>query len=103
MCRHMARPLRGWAGLASQGTTDPGRTAELIHYAIGYSTLYIESTPTLRVGPPGRGTDCVLGPGGAVAVRHLGAEMCRCYHGHVGVLLMFAGHGTTVDDEWRND
>ena len=21
VCRHMARPLRGWAGLASQGTT----------------------------------------------------------------------------------
>ena len=56
-----------------------------IHFAIGYST------PTLRVGPhhtrapPGSGTDRVLSPGGAVAVRHLGAEMCRCYHGHVGV------------------
>ena len=30
VCRHMARPLRGWAGLASQGTT--GRTGRP-HYS----------------------------------------------------------------------
>jgi hypothetical protein len=66
---------------ASLGTHRPERTAALIHYVTGdlESTFRVLQHHTRSPWPLGRGTNCVLSPrSGAVAVRHLGAEMCSC-------------------------
>ena len=65
-----------WLVKAPRAGTE-GQTNPLRHRLL-YTDSPCEFGPQLTCAPPGRGTDRVLGSGGAVAVRHLGAEMWIC-------------------------
>jgi hypothetical protein len=71
-----------WLVKATRAGPD-GRTDPLRHRRLYTDSPSRAATHTRTAGPWDR--SCPRYPGGAVAVRHLGAEMCRCHRGHVGV------------------
>ena len=78
------RSAAGPAWLVKAPWTGPdGRTNPLRHRPLYTDSPSRAAPHTRTAGPWDR--SCPRHPGGAVAVRHLGAEMCRCHRGHVGV------------------